>query len=99
MEDSDNLREKRVGVLDAVGFVDDDVLPAESLDGRLLAETYLIRRNEDVEVARQDVLLDDGVALLFGALKDDDLEVWAPLGELSRPVVERGLWNADEVVA
>lgn len=42
VENSDDLTEKRVDVLDSVRLVDDDVLPRELFERRLLSEDHLV---------------------------------------------------------
>lgn len=59
VKDANDLTEHRVDVLDAVRFVDDDVLPGELLESALLAEAELVRGDEDVEGLRQDLALHD----------------------------------------
>ena len=59
VEDADDLAEHRVDVLDAMRLVDDDVLPRELLERTLLAQAELVRRDQDVEVLRENLVLDD----------------------------------------
>lgn len=59
VEDANDLTEHRVDVLDAMGLVDDDVLPSELLERALLAKAELVRGDEDVERLRQDLALHD----------------------------------------
>jgi hypothetical protein len=47
-----------------VRFVDDDVLPNELLQRRLLAKDDLVRSEEDVEVAGKDLILKDFLLLI-----------------------------------
>lgn len=67
VEDANDLTEHRVDVLDAVRLVDDDVLPRELLERALLAEAELVRRDEDVKVLGEDLLLDDNGLQAFGS--------------------------------
>lgn len=59
VEDTDDLGEHRVDVLDAVSLVDEDVLPRKLLERRLLAQAELVGGDENVEVLRKDRLGDD----------------------------------------
>jgi len=93
----DHLEEDGLLVLDAVRLVDDDVLPFERGEHRLLLDDHLVRRHAHVErpFLHHGRLLRDAVVL--GAVEFDGPDHGAPLPKLVDPVVQRRLGHDDEV--
>jgi hypothetical protein len=85
---TDYLRQDGIDVLDAVRFVDDDILETEFLEGRFLDEADLVARYADFEVLRDESVRDDFCALLFCTGEEDNVDIRSPLFELARPILE-----------
>lgn len=108
---SDDLTQQRIDVFDSVRLIDDDVLPTKLLQGRLFSDTDFVRGDEDVEVLGEDSFIDHGILsgyqygvgcqftypLFLGALQNQSVEPRNPFGDLSAPVIQRGLWHDDEM--
>jgi hypothetical protein len=82
------LLQEGVNVLNAVRFVDDDVLETELLEGGLLDEADLIARDAYFEVLGDELVRNNVCVLLLCAGKDDDVDAWSPLFELARPILK-----------
>lgn len=80
-------------------LVNDDILEAELLQGGFLNETNFVRRDADVEVLREETSSDEIGTLFLGTREYDSVDIWRPLLELARPVLERRLRNDDEMRA
>jgi hypothetical protein len=87
-ERTDYLRQEGVDVLDVVRFVDDDILETELLEGGLLDEADLVARDAHFEVLWDESVRNNIWALLLCAGKDNDVDVWSPLFELARTILE-----------
>lgn len=97
VEDTDNLSKGGLLVLDAVGFVNDDVFPGEFLKMGLFAQDHLVGGDHNVEVLGEDTLINEFGALFFGALEDENVDAGGPVLEFALPVVEGGFGDGDEV--
>lgn len=51
---SNDLTQKRVDVLNAMGFVDNDVLPTELAERRLFSNAHFVRGDQDIKVLWQN---------------------------------------------
>jgi hypothetical protein len=65
------LSELRLGVFHAMTFVNDDVLPLDLAQGRLVVQDILVRGQYDVELLVFEMLGEDG-SFVFLALIGDD---------------------------
>jgi hypothetical protein len=96
---TDDLGEKRVDILDTVGLVNGNVLPAELFQRRLFTQTHFVRRDEDVKLLGKNLVRNELGTLLLGALEDEHTEAGHPFLDLTRPVVQCRLGDNDEVGA
>ena len=78
-------------------LIDDDVLPREFLEVRLLSKHHLVARDADVEFLVDEPISDQLSALLLGTLKHQHVDLGSPLLELPLPVVQRRLGHRDEM--
>lgn len=67
--EADDLGEPRVGVLDAVGLVDDDVAPVEPAEVPLLADDHLVGSDAHVKRARRHEHVLHRLALLLAPVE------------------------------
>lgn len=98
-EASDDLGENGVDVLDAMGFVDNDILKRELLESRFLDKADLVRGNADFEVLGQKTVGENLGTLFFRASEKFDVEIGCPFLEFSCPVLESRLGHDDEMGA
>ena len=77
----------RLGVPHPVTLVDDDVLPLQLAEGRLIVENVLVGREDDVELLVLEELR-EGRPLVLLALVCDDTNRGRPLLELVNPVLD-----------
>eukprot|EP00964_Phaeocystis_antarctica_P114919 scaffold78876_cov54-Phaeocystis_antarctica.AAC.1 len=96
----------RLDVLEAVGLVDDEVLPRHRAQHALLEQQRLVGRHHDVEEVARPLAtpwagrrvpeaLEDERAVCGGAVQDDGAE-GGPRPQLARPVVDGGEGSDDE---
>lgn len=65
------LSELGLGVLHAMTFVDDDVLPLDLAQGRLVVQDILVRGQYDVELLVFEMLGEDGSFVFLALISDD----------------------------
>jgi len=65
------LSELGLGVFHAMTFVDDDVLPLDLAQGRLVVQDILVRGQYDVELLVFEMLGEDGSFVFLALISDD----------------------------
>lgn len=99
IKEADDLGQNGVDILDAVGFVNDNILPGNLLEAVFFALADLVRSDDDIKVLGENARVDGASSLLFGTAKVDDVEAGHPSSDLSNPVVLGGLGHNDQVGA
>ena len=100
---TNDLAEGRILVLDAMGFIDDEVLPIDLPQWTLLLQNGLVGGNEHIELVLAGIgilgqlVLDDISALLLGTAHLDGTDAGAPLANLTDPIAKNGLGNHNNV--
>src|SRR5450432_3999249 len=80
-------------------LVDYNVLPSKLLQMSLLSQNHFVTGNADIEFLINKPIVDKCVALIFGSLKNQNVDLRRPFGKLSLPVVERRFWDRDQMRA
>ena len=79
-------------------FIDDDVLPVQLAQGRLIVQDVLVGRNDDVELLVFEELGECRPLVLL-TLVGDNTDGGGPLCELGNPVLDRDQRHNDKVWA
>ena len=73
-----SLARDRVLNLDAVGLVDDDVLPMVLLERALLLDHHLVRRDADIKIPRHETVVAKLKAGFFVTVEFEDVKSCRP---------------------
>lgn len=83
---------------DPMGFVDDDVIPDESISEEVvIARHHFIRREDDVELSEDCILIGDSPPLRQRTVVAHHAQTGAPAPELVQPRADDGQRNDDQM--
>lgn len=78
-------------ILDAMCFINDQVLPVDLAQGGLLTQAHLITSDAQVKVKGGEASVDEGLAVFLRAVEDEGPQARNPSLGLISPILESGL--------
>src|SRR5699024_7916362 len=88
VENTDDLSQGRLLVLNPMGLVDNNIFPRKLLEVRYLPQNHFVNGDANIKAFCEMLFVDQTLAFLLVTLKDQYLDIGRPLLELSLPVVQ-----------
>ena len=80
-----------------MSLINDDIFPRKLLQMRLFTENHFVASDANIEVLFEELLVDQPMAFLFAALKNQDSDLGRPSFEFPLPIIQGRLRNSNKV--